>query len=576
MAIICTNRLLGNDTTGNGSAGNPYSTINKALSVAADNDEVRVAGSGFTQLSGTVSITTRAATMNTSVDLSGSIAAGDTIAIDTSSIDGWDKEYTLFLVLSRTSTTITLIAGCTIPLPTGTYNIWKLDQYHYAQTTTMETINAFSANSLLVSGGWNSTFTTQIGWTAARNTTAINANGTGVFMSWSFIKPNIIFDKFLLANTSFSSNTSSSYAVHNISFLQSAATFPTSNFGVYGGTQGFTTIIANNTNLQTTWNGAANRPLVTNLKQWINAGFTGRDPIKLGVGLTTGAATGPTIRSQEVHWRTAGTNQAISAYYPFNFGSPSNNGDVYIDSLNLYLCGNQITQLCTYNLQRANAWRWIGDINVDIIDSTICGISPIINNLNTDTPSTNIPLNINRTSGLLDELPWIGRGSFAQRITLSQLPATLFFGKDSQGQKIINGDGIPKYADPTEYVTGSNSLRQKLLTTTAGVDQFNYIAGTTGKPTSTFTLTIKAKASKTVTVDSFRLVWGGGASQEITLTGNTLTTAWTDYSFTINPADYTDWNLASSGLMSVFLRIPSTQTTITDNDYVWVDSVTVS
>lgn len=575
MAIICTNRLLGNDTTGNGSSGNPYSTINKALSVAIDNDEIRVAGSEFTQLAGTVSVTVRGTTMTTSTNLTGSLVAGDTIAIDTSSIDGWDKEKTLFLIASITSTTITLVSGNNIPFPTGTYNIWKLNQYHYAQTTTMETISAFTATSLLVSGGWDATFTTQIGWTAARNTTSISSNGAGVFMSWAFIKPNIIFDKFLLVNTAFSNNSSSSYAIHNISFLQTNATFPTSNFGVYNGTDGFTTIIANNTNMVTSWNGSANKPTTCNLKQWITCGQTGRDVIKIGYGLSTGAATGPSIRSQEVHWRTGGSANNASAYYPFNFSS-FNSGDLFIDSLNLYLCGNSITTLCRNVAKNANSWNWIGDINVIRTDVTNCGINTVLNAFNSSSPEIILPININRTSGLIDELPWISYGNSESSAIFGQTGATIFFGKDSEGQKVVNTDAIVKYADPNEYVTGSNSIREKLITNTAGADNYLYIAGTTLKPTTAFTLTIKAKASKTVIVDSFRLLYGSANAQQLTLTGSNLTTTWQDFTFNIDPTLYADWNLGSSGLMSVFLRIGSGQTTISSNDYIYIDSVTVS
>lgn len=373
MAIICTDRLLGNDTTGNGSSGAPYSTINKALSVAIDGDEIRVAGSGFTQLSGTASVTARAtgAAILTSVSQVGIVAVGDTVALDTSAVDGWDKEKTLFLVSAVSASAISLVSGTNIPLPTGTYNIWKLTEYHYAQTTTMETISAFSATSLLVSGGWDSSFTTQIGWTAARNTTSISSNGTGTFMSWSYLKPDIIFDKFLIVNTSFSNTSSSSYSVHNITFLQTNATFPTSNFGLWNGTDGFTTITGCNTNMATAWNGASNKPNTCTLKQWVTCGQSGRDYIKIGYGvLTVGAATGPTIRTLEANWRSAGSSSNASTYTPLNMGS-ANNGDLYIDSLNLYVCAQSITSLCSFNARRASAWEWIGDVNVTRTDSTI-------------------------------------------------------------------------------------------------------------------------------------------------------------------------------------------------------------
>ena len=94
MAIICTDNLLGNDTTGNGSAGLPYKTINKALSVAINGDEIRVAGSSFTQLPGTIT-GTAGSNFATTSNQTANLTTNDIIAVDTTSVDGWALDKSL-------------------------------------------------------------------------------------------------------------------------------------------------------------------------------------------------------------------------------------------------------------------------------------------------------------------------------------------------------------------------------------------------------------------------------------------------------------------------------------------------
>ena len=106
---------------------------------------------------------------------------------------------------------------------------------------------------------------------------------------------------------------------------------------------------------------------------------------------------------------------------------------------------------------------------------------------------------------------------------------------------MVNNDGIVKYADPTQYVTGNNSLRMKILPNINNTWFNAYVCATLAKPTASFTLTIKAKASKTVTVDSTRLIYGAAVSQEAALAGMTLTTSWQDFTFSVNPASYSTW-----------------------------------
>ena len=223
MATICTDNLRGNDTTGTGSSLLPYKTINKALSVASDGDLIKVAGGQFQSLSATGTFSTaRATTITTSTNLTASVSVDDIVAMDTSSVDGWDKEYTVFRVTAIDSTSIAFSSAQPIMFPTGTYNLFRLSEYAYSTsaTTAQETITSFTASTVEVSGGWSSDFTTQHGWTAARKT---GVAGGALIVHNSIIKPNVVWDKFIMSNTSFSNGTSNgSFGIRAISFINTA------------------------------------------------------------------------------------------------------------------------------------------------------------------------------------------------------------------------------------------------------------------------------------------------------------------------------------------------------------------
>lgn len=569
MAIICTDFLLGSDTTGNGSSTTPYKTIAKAFTVAIDNDEIRVAGNGFTQMSGTGAVTVRGTTITTSVDLTGSIAVGDTIGLEADTAHGFGYDKTLFVVSAITATTITIAS--TIYTASGTYNIWKFNGYHYTTavtTPTQEPITSVAASILSVSGGWNSTFDTQIGMTGIRYTGG-GAGGSGnAFTNWqNVIKPTIVFDKFMCVNTAFVNGSGNSIGINNITFVRSTATFGTSNSGVYPPTTGGTVnIVACDTTMTTSWNDASNRPASLNINQIISGG-TNTITAKIGYALGFGNAIAPMIKSLNVKVRTCNSGTGNATWAVLGQGTQ---GDVYIDSLNLYLCGQAITPLLASSALNDNAWRYIGDLNVTRLDTTNCGIRPLYN-INTITP-----VNINRTSGPLEALPWLYYGSPEAYETFLRAGSTIIYGKDTEGYKIVNNDSIPKYADPSTFVTGSNSLRLKVITNTSGVDNLHYLCATMVKPNTNFTLTIKAKATKNITTTSTKLLYGPAYTQEVLLSAISLTTSFQDFTFNITPASYANWSFGDDGLMGIFLRVPSVSGDLTTNDYIWIDSVTVS
>jgi len=92
----------GNDSTGDGSAGNPYKTITKASTGLSGGDEVRVAKSADpSAMAGTMTFTDGSKSVATSVDLTGSLAAKDFVGLNTTGETWWE-------IASITSTTIRL------------------------------------------------------------------------------------------------------------------------------------------------------------------------------------------------------------------------------------------------------------------------------------------------------------------------------------------------------------------------------------------------------------------------------------------------------------------------------------
>ena len=145
----------GNDTTGDGSAGNPYKTITKASTGLSGGDEVRVSKSpAHTALAGTLSFTDGSTSVGTSTDLTAVLAAGALIGKDAD--DGMWYE-----VASLNSTTITLrykYSGTTNASATA----YKMGFHDYGSpagtTTALQTVSAAgSSNSSLlkISGGWD-------------------------------------------------------------------------------------------------------------------------------------------------------------------------------------------------------------------------------------------------------------------------------------------------------------------------------------------------------------------------------------------------------------------------------------
>jgi hypothetical protein len=143
----------GNDTTGDGSAGNPFKTINKAMTASIAGDEIRCEKTTVTNVAGANCTWTKGASaVLTSASLVGSIAVGDLISRPTGGGNGNTER--CYYVESITATTITIMGKYWGVTGTDTDSIHKRTPttgFSAASGVAMATMSV----NVKVSGGWN-------------------------------------------------------------------------------------------------------------------------------------------------------------------------------------------------------------------------------------------------------------------------------------------------------------------------------------------------------------------------------------------------------------------------------------
>jgi hypothetical protein len=180
MTIVYCDWTSGNDSTGDGTYGNPYKTITTASNGLSGGDEVRVAKSpAHTALSQTLSWTDNSTSVGTTGDLTGELAAGDMVGKNDDDGMWWE-------ITGINSTTITLRAKYSGT--TETVTSYKMGFHDYgspaATSTQVQAVSdsGSSASSLLtISGGWNLTTQEQDGWSFFCVTHATNRYGYGLY-----------------------------------------------------------------------------------------------------------------------------------------------------------------------------------------------------------------------------------------------------------------------------------------------------------------------------------------------------------------------------------------------------------
>lgn len=149
----------GNDTTGDGTYGSPWKTIDKCTTGRSGGDECRAAKTAISTLAGTCTFTNGSATVNTSQDLSAAVASGDLIGKNTG-VDGW------WVVSSANTTTITLTNQYWAPTGSGS----AATAYKVTPVTASEKFdvnaNGSAGSYVKISGGWTLATQAQDGITA--------------------------------------------------------------------------------------------------------------------------------------------------------------------------------------------------------------------------------------------------------------------------------------------------------------------------------------------------------------------------------------------------------------------------
>jgi len=160
MAVKYCDYASGSDTTGDGSAGNPYKTIDKASTGLTGGDEVRCAKSAApTQIGGTGNWqwTDGGTTVTISGDYSTAVAAKDFIGKNVANTTWWEVSSVAYAGGTTTITLVATYSGTTEAV--ATYKLGVTDTGAAAALGTNVQLVSASGTSvssrLKVSGGWN-------------------------------------------------------------------------------------------------------------------------------------------------------------------------------------------------------------------------------------------------------------------------------------------------------------------------------------------------------------------------------------------------------------------------------------
>ena len=183
MAIVYCSWATGNDTTGTGTAANPYKTITKASTSRSAGDEVRVEKSPDpTALTGTTAWTLNGTTVTgTGTLFTTELVIGDFI----SAPDGnW---YEVITITSNTSATLYKKYPSATASGHSSQKLGITDTGAAATSTTQIQAVSSSGNSsafLYISGGWDLSTETQTGqtWFRQMHGTFANRDGYGLYL----------------------------------------------------------------------------------------------------------------------------------------------------------------------------------------------------------------------------------------------------------------------------------------------------------------------------------------------------------------------------------------------------------
>jgi hypothetical protein len=541
MANWYTDNITGNDSTGNGTIATPYKTIRKAYEVAANDDTINVAGSGWSAVTGTVTPTAFAVTtLTTSTNLTSELPAGTLISFKDTA--GFGNRKIIYKVNSITATTITLNTQQYYE-PGVQYEIEKVTTNYYTIATNVVVEDmtgvAYEKSGIQIEGGWVDNFTAQTGITAMVNT-SVTQTGTGFRWATTATQNNPALNNFcfgsLTAAYTFTATVPGAMvyignmwlAGSNSSNASAGQSIPGKECNLYL-TGGFTGSSNPTHQSATRWN-------IDNV--YITAGFFSsvRQPILIdnlwqrayGTSSTTYSSGTTSITNAIINnWNTVFRSTAATQAQAMTSGSG------YYIIKNVTQTGDLTNKLLTPSIFVDNTQFINESLNVESFNFKNTPASPNV------------------------------------AITQQRCMA-----RDIEGDKVLWQNAYWLYVDSTVYDTGTNSLRIKPTNQTSlpwAPIKSVYIpeGSTTAK-----TVTVRAKATTNINC-IFGLGMNGNINQaessicfqSISAT-NSLTTAWTDFIFTLTSGQITQY--AGS-----YLQIGLQANSVT-SQHIWIDSVTIS
>lgn len=594
MAIICTNYLTGNDSTGTGATAAPYKTIMKALAGATSGDEIRAAGGQWVPVIGTLTFNAGSATVNTATNLTSVLAVKDVLTFEDSAF-GFDKFH--LIVNAITSTTITLRGvwpGSTIT----TSSVYKLDTYHYDFTTSNTGVESFNnalylpngRTGITVSGGWDATYTSNAnGWTTYRSTSSgglfTGATSPGIG-DW---RQDLVLDKFLIASPSsgaaqfivswagITGPSGSSLAIGKLALTGNNSRF--SSFAATASILGWWNPPGGSTDAYLTNNGLLNNnsvnspeytatypdtsfiPQSVDVNVWVTSGgINNNNTIQTGIGFLPVAFTsklgGANFKLKKVHFRSMpATSQ------PGNSAEFSSIAFVtsFIEDLILYTDVMPVA----YRMSASNLQQKFGIqiLNIGYTGpyAANSGISYGANNIQTLLEIPNYTVESTK--------PCFGSTNGATAATIEPLTGLEYLAqsylsqtqvKDSEGLKTIDISNNVYFKDNTNNWLRISAAKMSGSTGATGGIKSWAMLGVLEKPTTAFTVSVTLKVDGG-TWDQIGVLYGPLGTQLVTQS-ITPTSSFATYTISVDPANYPNWN---TFIFPLYIGIRSTMPNIT-------------
>ena len=523
MAIWYTDNINGNDTTGNGTIATPYKTINKAMSVGANDDEIRVAGSTFTALSGTITATSNGnTTWNTSVNQTGIINPGDIITVNDAEFGDQKFFYKVFSV----GATSIVVDGAWNRTPNVALTFSRIavaSQQYYTTTAsqTFENINIASKTQFIIRGGWTNSFTAQDGWTVMNyHSTATAGAQSGIGFTATSAAPSgtgMYIDRVMFSHLSTPIAINQNWTPGTLAFVCETTNNP------WSGNVGINATYPNRDLYITNSRFPAGGSSITLANgdignKWVNCWYSNT--------INANATANLVMKITNVYSRAVASgiaiNGAIQSY------------SAIVDNLTVatqQTAGTTTESFAIFAPNGSNNNILNGTINV--VGPNAASIKALIGTASSGFAQIILPTQI------IENIA----GSTATQNSLVSSVASYSNSMrtqmvyDLEGEKLVYSYGQVVFADSSQFDTGTNSLRVSNTFPVSGVVAVTPINSYFNNTSAAKTITIRAKASA-ATSATFSII-----SNEYNTNGSvagfqnmpetkSLTTSWANYTYT--------------------------------------------